>query len=168
MKNLYLLSSARNPIVLMLAIILAARTVRAVDLSPYVAEMTPLYYQGSLYTIDVAASTSSNIIFDQNNSVSNPPVDGAAVPYFELQDLGWGVRLAGYVPAINGSLYYGSDPGGFQSTLMADGFSSSAPATSPGALSATDSENLQGVYQVGLWIFGALLMLPIILKVKPT
>ena len=30
-----------------------------------------------------------------------------------------------------------------------------------------DSQNLAGCYQTELWIFGALLMLPIILKVKP-
>jgi hypothetical protein len=36
------------------------------------------------------------------------------------------------------------------------------------SLAAGDSANLQGVFQVGLWIFGAILMLPIVLKVRPT
>lgn len=151
----------------------------AVDLTPYVAALSAIYYQGRQYTIDVAASTPSDIVFDVDNAVSHPPVDGDPVPYFELQDVGWGVRFAGYVPAINGSLYYGTDPTGLLTTLGQEGFTVGAQTSSGSSgsvvvtsgtmnLDGTDAENLQGAYQVALWIFGAVLMLPIILKVRPT
>jgi hypothetical protein len=150
----------------------------AVDLTPYLAALSPIYYQGQQYTIDVGASTSSDIVFDVDNDVSNPPVDGSPVAYFELQDLGWGVRFAGYVPAINGSLYYGSDPSGLVLTLSQEGFTVGEQDSSGGSgsvsvtsgtvnLDSADAGNVQGVYQVALWIFGAVLMLPIILKVRP-
>jgi hypothetical protein len=137
-------------------------------LTPFVVALTPASYKGVSLSYDSNYSETDQVFFDANGQV--------AIPAFELNDYG---SVAALFIWANGSpsgtlVWQGSDPSACLAALTASGFtvgasgSSGSQSGSGTALSASDQANLRGVYQVALWIFGAVLMLPIILKVRPT
>jgi hypothetical protein len=140
---------------------------KAIDLTPFVAQLTPVSFRGQSLQYDSNYSESDQVFFDLNGQL--------AAPAFELNDEGATTALfvwsAGSPPGVE--IWQGSDPSACAQALTAVGFTvgtanlSGSQGGSETAMSQSDEANLQGVYQVALWIFGAVLMLPIILKVRP-
>jgi hypothetical protein len=127
--------------------------------------------------------------FDQGNSgpsryvfdVGTQPWGAPIPPSAYLSDNGDGtvnITITDAFGNVN-SLDNAADMEAITSWMGSLGFASEATGSGAGSsggaavtsgtvnLDSADAGNVQGVYQVALWIFGAVLMLPIILKVRP-
>jgi hypothetical protein len=142
------------------------------DVYPLIPALPSVTYEGLSLTYDPNPGDADSAWFDVNGS--------ASAPYFVLanngEDCALFLNLDGH--SNPGQVWDGTDPGQLVQALQRYGFVIDEGALAGGAtsvsvtsgtvsLGTTDAANVQGVYQVSLWIFGAILMLPIVLKVRP-